>query len=64
MPMNKERRSLSKVRGRSSISSIEEGRCEAELFGVKNLNLSYDKIGTKGPKRNLAGMENAWLKYL
>lgn len=63
MAMHKER-SLSKIGDRPSISSIEEGICEIELFRGRNLNLSYDKISTKGPKRNPARMENTWLKYL
>ena len=55
MTMHKERRSLSKIGYRPSISSIEEGIWEIELCRVRNLNLSYDNISTKGLKRNLAG---------
>lgn len=62
--MYKERRSLSKIGDRPSISRIEEGICEIELFRVRNLNLSYDIISTKGPERNLVRRENIWLKDL
>lgn len=59
------RRGFSKVGDRPSIFSIEEeGTCETELFRVRNLNLHYEEISIKGPRRNLAGKENTWLKDL
>ena len=58
LAMNRERRGrLRKVGDSPPISSIEEGICEADLFRVKNPNLSYGKISIKGPRRNLTGRE-------
>lgn len=63
--MNRERRrSFSKVRDRPSISSTEEGTYEIELFRARNLNLHYEEISRKGPRRSLEGKENTWLKDL
>lgn len=50
LAVNREEQKLQSSR-RQPISDSEEGRCETELFQVRNLGRSYKETSIKGQKK-------------